>query len=67
MAKRKVHELLEVILLVLCIDVHHGVQHVPGALKSVFNQFLLKTSSVSDSLHFDADQDPDPTPDPTLH
>ena len=39
MAKRKVHDVL---LLLLILDVHHGVQHVPGVLESVFNRFLLK-------------------------
>ena len=40
--KRKVHELLDVLLLVPVFDVHHGVQHVPEVLESVFNLFLLK-------------------------
>ena len=38
--KRKVYELLEV-LLVPVFDVHYGVQHVPEVLESVFNIFLL--------------------------
>ena len=37
MAKRKVHKLLDILLLVLILNVHHGVQHVPEVLKSVFN------------------------------
>ena len=40
--KKKVHELLDLLLLFLVLDVHHGVQHVPEALESVFNQFLLE-------------------------
>ena len=43
MAKRKFHELLDVLLLVLFLNVHHGVQHVPEVLESVFNRFLYKT------------------------
>ena len=41
MAKRKV-ELLDILLLVLGLNVHHGVQHVPEVLESVFNRFLFK-------------------------
>ena len=41
-AKRKVHELHDLLLLVLVLDVYHGVQHVPEVLESVFNQFILK-------------------------
>ena len=32
LAKRKVHALLDVLLLVLILDVHHGVQHVTEVL-----------------------------------
>ena len=42
MAKRKVHELLDLLLLVLVRDVSNDVQHVPEVLESVFNQFILK-------------------------
>ena len=41
MAKRKV-ELHDILLLVLGLNVHHGVQHVPEVLESVFNRFLFK-------------------------
>ena len=40
MVKNKVHELLDIILLVLVLDVHHVVQHVFEKLKSVFNRFI---------------------------
>ena len=42
MTKRKVHGLFDIFLLVLVLDVHNIVRHVPGVLESVFNQFLLK-------------------------
>ena len=42
--KRKVYELLEV-LLVPVFDVHYGVQHVPEVLESVFNIFLLNNQA----------------------
>ena len=42
MAKGKVYEILDVLLLVLVLDVNYGVQHVPQVLESVFNRFLLK-------------------------
>ena len=37
MTKRKVHELFDILLLVLVLDFHHAVQHVPEVLERVFN------------------------------
>ena len=42
MAKSKFHELLDLLLLVLLLDVQQGVQHVPEVGKSSFNQFIFK-------------------------
>jgi len=42
MAKSQVHELLYLLLLVLLLDIHQGVQHVPEVGKNVFNRFLFK-------------------------
>ena len=41
MVKRKVLELLYVLVLVLVLDVEHGVQHVPEILKS-FQSISIK-------------------------
>ena len=42
MVKRKVHDLLDVFLLVLVLNVHHYVQHVLEVLEGFYNLFLLK-------------------------
>ena len=42
MVKRKVHDLLDVFLLVLVLEVHLVVQHVLEVLEGFFNLFLLK-------------------------
>jgi hypothetical protein len=42
MAKSMVHELLNILLLVLLLDIHQGVLHVPEVGKHVFNRFLFK-------------------------
>ena len=42
MTKKLFHLLLDELLLVLDIDVHHGVQHVPEVLENICNQFPVK-------------------------
>ena len=47
MAKRKVHELLDGLLLVLSFDVHHDVQYVPVVLK-YFQSISIEKPGIND-------------------
>ena len=42
MKKKKIHQLLHGLPLVLVVDVREGVQRVPEVLEIILNRFLIK-------------------------
>ena len=42
MTKKNIDQLLDVLLLVAVVDVHHGGQQVPEVPKTIFIQFPFK-------------------------
>ena len=45
MKKKTFYKLLDELLLVLDVDVHHGVQYVPEVLEIICNQFTVKNKA----------------------